>query len=57
VLLTKQVLGRDLDVVERELRGVGDAQAERATATFVSIEQIRRVTSALAMRPVRARPQ
>jgi DNA polymerase-3 subunit delta' len=29
------------------------AQAERATASFVSIEQIRRVTAALALRPVR----
>jgi len=35
------------------LEDLATAQAERATATVVSIEQIRRVSASLAMRPVR----
>jgi DNA polymerase-3 subunit delta' len=35
------------------LEDLATAQLERATASVVSIEQIRRITSALAMRPVR----
>ncbi|MEW6272599.1 MAG: DNA polymerase III subunit delta' [Thermodesulfobacteriota bacterium] len=42
--------GTHPDVVVEDL---ASAQAERATASFVSIDQVRRVSAALALRPVR----